>query len=133
MLRCLDALLAQDHPSYEILVLDNESSDGTAEACRERAAGSPCPVRVEVVPGSVGHVRNRAGEMARGEFVAFTDSDCVAAPGWLSAAAAALRADPGLGVVCGRTEPEEPIDRPWPATIEVTELTKRFESCNLVF
>jgi GT2 family glycosyltransferase len=133
MLRCLDALLAQDHPGYEVLVLDNESTDGTAQACRERAAGSAVPVRVEVVPGSVGHVRNRAGEMARGTYVAFTDSDCVPAPGWLAAATRALRADPGLGVVCGRTEPEETIDRPWPATIEVTEFTKRFESCNLVF
>src|SRR5919197_4377844 len=31
MLRCLDAVLAQDHPSYEVLVLDNGSTDGTAE------------------------------------------------------------------------------------------------------
>lgn len=133
MLRCLDALLAQDHGSYEVLVLDNESTDGTPQACAERAAAADVPVRVETVPGSVGHVRNVGAQLARGEFVAFTDSDCVPAPGWLSAAVRALHADSGLGVVCGRTEPEEEIDRPWPATIEVTEFTKRFESCNLVF
>src|SRR5689334_9060571 len=34
MLRCIDALLAQDHPSFEILVLDNESTDGTPDEVR---------------------------------------------------------------------------------------------------
>jgi cellulose synthase/poly-beta-1,6-N-acetylglucosamine synthase-like glycosyltransferase len=133
MLRCLDALLAQDHPSYEILVLDNESGDGTPEACRERAAQSNVPIRVEVVPGTVGHVRNRAGELARGRFIAFTDSDCLPAPEWLSHGVAAFAADPQVGIVCGCTLPEEEIVRSWPATIEVREFTKRFESCNLLF
>ena len=49
MLRCLDALLAQDHPSYEILVADNGSSDGTPQACLQRAAQATVPVRVERV------------------------------------------------------------------------------------
>jgi glycosyltransferase involved in cell wall biosynthesis len=133
MLRCLDALLAQDHPSYEVLVLDNQSTDGTAEACLAHAATSSVPVRVEVVPGSLGHVRNRGGELARGTFVAFTDSDCAPAPSWLSAGTRALRADPRLGVICGRTEPDEPIDRPWPHTTEITEFTKRFEACNVIY
>lgn len=133
MLRCLRSLLEQDHPSYEVLVLDNQSSDGTAEACREFAADSGVPVRIDVVPGTVGAVRNQAGCVARGEFLAFTDSDCVAAPGWLSAVARALRDDPGLGVVCGATRPQDPIVRGWPATIEVERWTGRFESCNVAF
>lgn len=133
MQRCLDSLLAQDHPSYEILVLDNESSDGTPEAVLERAAGSAVPVRVEVVPGTVGHVRNRAGELALGEYLAFTDSDCIADPGWLTAAERALDADPRLGAVQGRTLPEEEIVHGWPATIRVEGFTGLYESCNLVF
>jgi GT2 family glycosyltransferase len=133
MLTCLDALIAQDHPSYEILVLDNESTDGTPDAVRRRAEEAGFPVRVEVVPGTVGHVRNRAGELARGEYLAFTDSDCVPDPGWLSAAAAALDADPSLGAVQGRTLPQDEIVHGWPATIHVEEYTGRFESCNLTF
>jgi glycosyltransferase involved in cell wall biosynthesis len=132
MLRCLDALLAQDHPSFEVLVLDNESSDGTPEACIEHASGSEIPVRVEVVPGTVGHVRNRAAELARGRFIAFTDSDCLPAPSWLSQGVAPF-ADERVGIVCGCTLPEEEIVKSWPATIEVREFTKRFESCNLLF
>ena len=133
MLRCLDALLAQDHPSYQILVLDNESSDGTGEACRKRAAGANVPLRVERIAGTLGAVRNRAAELAGTEFLAFTDSDCLPSPGWLRAGVAALRADPGLGVVCGKTLPQEPPTQGWPATIEVTSWTGRFEGCNLIF
>lgn len=133
MLRCLDSLLAQDHPSFEILVLDNESSDGTPEAVRRRAATAAVDVRVEVVPGTVGRVRNRAGQLARGTYLAFTDSDCVADRGWLAAATAALDADPSLGAVQGRTLPEEEIVDGWPATLRVEGFSGRYESCNLVF
>jgi glycosyltransferase involved in cell wall biosynthesis len=133
MLRCLDALLAQDHPAYEVLVLDNGSSDGTAQACRARAASAPVPVRVEVVHGSVGHVRNVGASLARGGVVAYTDSDCMPDPGWLSAGVRPF-VDPGVGVVTGRTLPEVPGPyEPWQATIEVTGQTWRFESCNLFF
>jgi GT2 family glycosyltransferase len=133
MMRCLEALLVQSHPSYEILVLDNCSSDGTAEACEERARESGVPMRVEVVPGTVGHVRNRAADLARGELLAFTDSDCVPAPDWLASGVEPFREHPDVGVVCGRTLPEVEVEQGWAATIEVTEHTNRFESCNVFF
>lgn len=131
MERCLASLLQQDHPSYEVLVLDNESSDGTPDACQVLGSKSAVPVRVEVVPGTVGAVRNQAGHLAKGEFLAFTDSDCVAEPGWLSAMARSLRADDRLGIVCGRTRPQDPVVKGWPATIEVSDWSGRFESCNI--
>jgi GT2 family glycosyltransferase len=65
--------------------------------------------------------------------VAFTDSDCIPEPSWLSAAARALREDPALGVVCGATRPQEPIAAGWPATVEVNGWSGRFESCNVAF
>lgn len=132
MLRCLDALLAIDYPSYDVLVLDNESSDGTAEVCRERARDTPVPLRVEVMRGSVGHLRNRAGELADGEILAFTDSDCMPAPGWLAAGVPPF-ADPEIGVVQGKTLPEPGVEMVgWDATIEVREYSARFESCNML-
>jgi glycosyltransferase involved in cell wall biosynthesis len=133
MLRCLDALLQQDHPSFEVLVLDNGSSDGTPDACAERAATSDVPVRVEVLSGTVGAIRNRAAELARGEVLAFTDSDCVPEPGWLTGLAGALNGRPDVGVACGATLAEEPFNDGWPATMEVTEWTGRYESCNIAF
>lgn len=134
MLRCLDALLVQDHPSFEVLVLDNDSSDGTAEAVRERARGATVPVRVEAMAGTLGQIRNRAArEFSLGELVAFTDSDCIPAPGWLRAAADKLEANPRLGVVQGRTIPQDPVVEGWPATIRVEHFSGRFEGCNVVY
>ena len=133
MLACLDALLAQDHSSFEVLVLDNGSHDGTPDACRARAAASDVPVRIETVPGTLGQVRNRGARLARSRYIAYTDSDCVPAPGWLRAGTRALDDDPRLGVVCGRTRPQEPIRGLWPKTVRVEELTWRFEACNALY
>jgi glycosyltransferase involved in cell wall biosynthesis len=132
MLRCLDALLAQDHPSYEILVCDNGSTDGTAEACAERARGAGVPVTVQSVPGVLGAVRNEAARLARTELVAYTDSDCLPSPGWLTAATRAIQADAGLGIVQGRTLPEVEVDQGWPATIRVESFSGLYEACNLI-
>jgi glycosyltransferase involved in cell wall biosynthesis len=133
MQECLDAILAQSFTDYEVLILDNGSADGTAEACRERAGQAAVPIRVEHVEGPVGHVRNVGAQLARGELIAFTDSDCLPEPGWLAAGVAALRADPELVVVCGRTLPADEPTQGWPATIHVYEMTWRFESCNVFY
>jgi glycosyltransferase involved in cell wall biosynthesis len=133
MVRCLDALLCQDHPDYEVLVLDNGSADGTPEACAERALGSSVPVRIERVDGRVGRVRNVGAKLAAGEIIAYTDSDCVPTRRWLSEGIRPF-ADSRVGVVTGATLPEDPPPyEPWHATMEVTDQTWHFESCNIFF
>lgn len=134
MLRCLDALLGQDYAGYELLILDNGSTDGTAEAVRDRPGRRGVPVRVEVVPGPLGRLRNRAIELARGELLAFTDSDCIPTPGWLAAAVAPFDADPGLGIVQGRTVPQQARTRErWVVTQDIPQLSKRYECCNIAY
>jgi cellulose synthase/poly-beta-1,6-N-acetylglucosamine synthase-like glycosyltransferase len=133
MLRCLEALLALDYPRFDVLVVDNVSGDRTAEACRERGREATVDVRVEEIEGTVGALRNRAAELARGEIVAFTDSDCAPAPEWLAEGVRPF-VDPEVGVVQGRTEPEPGAEmRAWAATIEVLEWSGRYESANLLF
>src|ERR1700738_879153 len=114
MLRCLEALIAQDFTGHEILVLDNESSDGTGEACRSRAAQANVPVHVERLSGAVGALRHAGARLA-------------AARGWLSAGMTALERDPGLGVLQGRTLPGAGTGGPWPATLHVDEPSGHFE------
>lgn len=70
---------------FEIVVVDNGSTDDTAETLRELSAGSlPAPLRpvVETSRG-VSHARNRGVAEARGEWIAFFDDDQVAEPEWL--------------------------------------------------
>jgi GT2 family glycosyltransferase len=133
MRRCLDAILALDHPSYEVLVLDNRSTDGTLEDCRDRAESAPVPMRVVSLEGAVGRLRNQAAELGRGDILAFTDSDCMPTPGWLDAPVRMLEADPGLGIVQGATRPEPGAERrPWDVTQDIPAWSGFYEACNVI-
>jgi glycosyltransferase involved in cell wall biosynthesis len=83
----LDALAAQTHPSYEVIVVDDASRDATAEVLRRHGLG---PVLVQGDGGGAYAARNLGLAAATGAVVAFTDADCVPGPGWLSAATAEL-------------------------------------------
>lgn len=99
---CLAAIERQTLPSgqFEILVVDNGSTDDTAAVAR---AVPGVIVIEESQPGSYA-ARNRGLEAARGEYVAFTDADCLPAPDWLEAALRAARVHPRFGVLAGRIE-----------------------------
>lgn len=87
----LDALLRQDRAdSWEIVVVENGSTDGTAELAERYAAVDP---RVRVVmagtQSNVSYARNEGAKAARGEWLAFLDADDVVAPRWVAAMQAA--------------------------------------------
>lgn len=76
----LKSLLELDYPreKYEIIVVDNGSSDSTVEIAEKYAD------QVFVYPKvRVGAVRNYGVKHAKGEVIAFLDSDCVPAHDWL--------------------------------------------------
>jgi glycosyltransferase involved in cell wall biosynthesis len=99
---CITALLAQDYPRdrFEILMVDNNSTDSSLEILT-RAEG----VRVlsETTQGSYA-ARNRALHEARGEMIAFTDSDCFPDAGWIRAIDRAFE-NPRSQVVLGYRRP----------------------------
>ena len=87
--RCLRALSKQDFPAaeFEIVVADNNSPEGRDEIAKVISGRARLVVVHE--PGA-GPARNGAVEIARGEILAFTDSDCVPEPSWLREGIAAL-------------------------------------------
>lgn len=100
---CRDPVLLHTRVPYEIVVVDNGSTDGTAEYLRE-VATRPGPERVAVVPGeaklSFAAAVNRGLAAARGEFLVLLNNDTVVAPDWLDGLLAHAVADwPKVGLV----------------------------------
>lgn len=123
--RCLAALLAQDYDpgAYEILIADDATSDDTRRLVEAWAddLGPPHhgpPIRYIPVTHTHGPAaaRNAGWRAATGEIIAFTDDDCLPAPGWLKAGVGGF----GKGVigVWGRVQvplPARPSDYEWDA------------------
>jgi glucosyl-dolichyl phosphate glucuronosyltransferase len=100
----VQSVLAQhtDGP-YEVIVVDNNSTDGTRERIQQVCRQSPKELRYlfERRQGASA-ARNTGIAAARGNIVAFIDDDVVVQRGWLSALAEAYRAHPDAWCVGGK-------------------------------
>ncbi len=96
---------AQD--SYEILLVNNNSTDDTESEClRFKAAWPDVPYHymIETKQG-LSHARNRGIEEARGEWVVFLDDDAFVGPDYLQKLSAYIEAYPDMAAFGGRIDP----------------------------
>jgi glycosyltransferase involved in cell wall biosynthesis len=82
----LAGIARQDYPPghWEVLVIDNNSTDETAAVVAEFAAQSPAPRYVKELQQGLDYARNRAVAEAKGNVVVFADDDILVAPDWLT-------------------------------------------------
>ncbi len=98
---CLEALVRQEYPGdlYEVVVVDDGSLPAHADANAEAAAAHGAQLVRQTNRGPAA-ARNHGARVARGDYVAFTDDDCMPAPSWLAQLARAIAPGRVLG---GRT------------------------------
>jgi GT2 family glycosyltransferase len=92
--RCLAAVRAQSFTDYEVILVDNASSDRTAQAA---VAADPA-IRLIENDWNAGFAAavNQAARTARGRWLALLNPDAFAEPEWLARLVAAAQANPGV-------------------------------------
>ncbi|MDP9169900.1 MAG: glycosyltransferase family 2 protein [Acidobacteriota bacterium] len=113
--RCLESVLAQDYPFKEIIVIDNNSSDGTIDILE------PFDDRCRIIYNeeNIGFAaaQNQAISLSNAEWVLTLNPDVLLLQGFLEALVSAGNLDPKVGTVCGKLLtmtagfdfPEEPL------------------------
>ena len=89
---CLSSILKQDFPDYEVIVVDDGSTDDTREKVKKY------PVRLVGKPhGGTPAARNAGFKASKGDILIFVDSDCVAKKNLIAKLVEPLK-DPKIGV-----------------------------------
>jgi O-antigen biosynthesis protein len=136
--QCLASLAMLNYPDYEVIVVNDGSRDRTLEIAENYGY---CRIISQPNKG-LSVARNIGAEAATGEIVAYTDSDCVADPDWLTYLVAKMEAS-NLAA-CGGPNFPPPEDSLVPAAVAVApggpthvlisdEVAEHIAGCNMAF
>ncbi len=97
--RCLESVKQTAHPSFDVIVVDNASSDGSVDV----AAGFPDVITISSsVNLGFGGGCNLGATRSRSEYLVFLNPDTVVDPGWLAALIKPLDKQPRVGLVTAK-------------------------------
>ena len=91
--RCLDSLVRQQFSDYELLLINDGSTDGSDAICREYANTYSCVRYFVKENGGVSSARNLGLEQAEGEYILFVDSDDYVSADYFVSLSSALKND----------------------------------------
>src|SRR5256714_483047 len=98
--RCLESVLAQKYPSLEIIVIDNNSTDGTIDILE--TFDDRCRVVYNDENVGFAAAQNQAIALAHGDWVLTLNPDVLLLPNFIQALVDAGQIDPKIGTVCGK-------------------------------
>lgn len=104
----VESVFAQTYPQWELLLIDDGSTDHSPEIARAYASQYPGRVFYLEHPGhrnlGLPATRNRGARSGRGEFLAFLDSDDIWLPGKLEVNVSSMQQNPDAGFLFGPTQ-----------------------------
>ena len=106
---CIQSVGSQDYDpnQYEIIVIDNESTDKTPDIARQWVADLQERLSIRyyrIRHAGLSVARNTGIHHAHGEIIAFLDGDARADPGWLTNLLKPFEGEPAVAIVAGRVE-----------------------------
>jgi GT2 family glycosyltransferase len=119
--KCLDSLLEQTYPNYEVIVVDNGSSDGSVELLKGYLPRIKLTLNKENLGFAAGN--NVAIREATGEFIVLFNNDAVAHREWLERLIAGILTEPQADIASGPIYFYEPSDVIWCAGVRIDMLT----------
>jgi len=121
LFKAVNSVLKQTYQNFEIIVVDDNSSENIGEALSRIADKRVNCIKNSRARGPAG-ARNAGMMAAKGEYIAFLDSDDEFLPGHLEDSVFVLENEPGTGIVFGKaryyTEDGRETDYMWPNLIK---------------
>ncbi len=111
VVEAVDSILAQTEPDFEVLVVDDGSTDGTSDLLRERYGAEPRVRTIHQPNGGTASARNRGLGEARAPWTAFLDSDDLWTADHLERQLAFAAAHPGSDLIACDVRYHGPWDR----------------------
>ena len=109
--KCLKDILTQDFDNFEVIVVEDGSTDGSGDICDQMAEGEPRLRVVHKDNGGVTAARRRGVELAQGRYIVFVDADDELLPGALKTLHATIE-QTGADEVMARYRSQDGVESP---------------------
>lgn len=97
--QCLRSVLEQNYPNFEIIFVDDASTDGSIELLKKTFSND---YRVKIIQNSKtfgpAQTRNIGVKAAKGKYIVFLDNDTEVTPNWLNHLVTTMENDPTIGI-----------------------------------